>query len=110
MANIELIRGDDTDIGVIITDDTAPIAPERISRVDLHAKAQGKIALRLSSTDGSIELGDGELVLHFDRYMTAGATWQQAAYDLQAIIDDKVKTVLRGTITLTHDITEVALD
>ncbi len=72
MANIDLIRGDDTDIGVIITDDTAPIAPERINRVDLHAKAQGKIALRLSSTDGSIELGDGELVLHFDRHMTAG--------------------------------------
>lgn len=110
MANIDLIRGDDTDIAVIITDDSTPLTLDRISRVDLHAKAQGKIALRLSSTDGSIEMADGELVLHFDRHLTAGATWQQAAYDLQAVIDGKVKTVLRGSITLTHDITEVALD
>lgn len=110
MANIDLIRGDDSDIIVTLIVGDTPLDIERISRADLHAKAQGKIVLRLSSTDGSIEMTDSELVLHFDRQTTTGATWQQAAYDLQAIIDDKVKTVLRGTITLTHDITEVALD
>lgn len=109
MTTINLIRGDDTDIHVTLITGGELSAP-LISRADLHAKAHGKRILALSSTDGGISITDEGLVLHFDRTTTQGATWQQAEYDLQLLISDKVQTVLRGTIMLTHDITEVQLE
>lgn len=48
----------------------------------------------------------GELLLQFSHSLTEQAEWTRAIYDLQATDEDgKVKTLLRGTIELTHDIT-----
>lgn len=110
MSTIHLIRGDDTDIIVTLLLDDAPFDLSQIARLDLHAKAQGKIVIDLSTANGGIEIVGSEIVLHFDRALTVGKHWQQASYDLQAVIGTKVQTVLRGTIQLTADITEVQLE
>ena len=107
---MKLIRGDDTDITVTLLQDDAPFDLSQIARIDLHAKAQGRIVIKLSTTDNSIEIVGGEIVLHFDRELTLSAMWRQADYDMQIVIGTKVQTVLSGTIELVHDITEVQLE
>lgn len=107
---MKLIRGDDTDITVTLLQDDAPFDLSQIARIDLHAKAQGRTVIKLSTTDNSIEIVGGEIVLHFDRELTHGAMWRQADYDMQIVIGTKVQTVLSGTIELVHDITEVQLE
>lgn len=106
MSTIRLIRGDDTDVMIRLQQDNAPYDLSQITRIDLHAKANGKPVIVLSTTDGSIEIAE-QIVLHIDRAMTLGAMWQQAKYDLQLTIGTKVQTVLFGVIELVHDITEV---
>lgn len=110
MSTIRLIRGDDTDVMVSLLQDDALFDLSQVSRIDLHAKAQGRVMINLSTTSNSIEIVDNEIVLHFDRATTLGASWRNANYDLQVIIGTKVQTVLSGVIELTHDITEVTLD
>ena len=107
---MKIIRGDDTDITVTLLQDNAPFDLTQIARIDLHAKTQSRIVIQLSTTDNSIEIVDGEIVLHFDRARTRGALWRQAVYDMQVVIGTKVQTVLSGTIELMHDITEVQLE
>ena len=107
---MKLIRGDDTDITVTLLQDDAPFDLSQIARIDLHAKDRSRIVIQLSTTDNSIEIVGGEIVLHFDRALTCGALWRQAAYDMQIVIGTKVQTVLSGTIELVHDITEVQLE
>ena len=107
---MKLIRGDDTDITVTLLQDDAPFDLSQITRIDLHAKDQSRVVIQLSTTDNSIEIVGCQIVLHFDRALTHGALWRQAAYDMQIVIGAKVQTVLSGTIELVHDITEVQLE
>lgn len=110
MSTIRLIRGDDTDVMVSLVQDNTPFDLSQITRIDLHAKTQGRIVIDLSTTNSSIEIADDEIVLHFDRVLTVGASWRKADYDLQVVASAKVQTVLSGQIELVHDIMEVTLE
>lgn len=95
------------DVAITLTQGGEPFDLSAVSRIDLHAKAQGKIVLKLSSVDGSIEVVQGKIILHISHALTAGEKWSIAEYDMQLINNGRVQTVLQGSINMTHDITEV---
>lgn len=113
---ISLMRGDD-EVRLVRLQQratsgcTQPFDLSRYQRFDLHAKDEetDEIVLKLSSDNGEIstrEASAGELLLQFSHSLTEQAEWTRAIYDLQATDEDgKVKTLLLGTIELTHDIT-----
>lgn len=106
--NLKIIRADDTAIRLKLTQNNEPYSLDGVERVDLHAKAKGKLVLQLSSTDDTILVQGNEIVLNFTHAKTAKARWQYADYDVQIVRNGKVKTILFGEIELQHDMTEVS--
>lgn len=114
--NIELMRGDDEVRLVRLkrrtkTGELLPFDLCRYQRFSLHARDTDseELVVQLESDNQAITLQsavEGELLLHFAHATTENAEWGTADYDLQAVDEDgKIKTLLRGTIRLTHDIT-----
>ncbi len=108
--NIRLKRGDDNGQPVeLYGADGKSFDLAAVKRIDLHANAVGKPALKLSTTDGSIKVTDkkrGRFLLHFPHELTQNAKWQRAEYDLQLVfVGDLVHTVLEGNIYLGGDVT-----
>lgn len=112
-ANLKIQRGDDENRLIEFTqDDGSPFNLSDVARVDLHAATRSGVVLRLSTEDGSIQLLDegvnGQMLLRFSHEMTQAETWTQAEYDLQLqFTNGTIKTVLKGNITLIHDVTVV---
>ena len=77
-----------------------------IQRIDLHAVAKSEKVFSLSTTDKTIQIVDEGILLDFTHNLTKDAEWKTADYDLQITFkDNRIKTILRGTIELTHDFT-----
>lgn len=112
-ANLKIQRGDDESRLIEFTqDDGSPFDLSDVARADLHAETRSGVVLRLSTQDGSIQLIDdganGQILLRFTHEMTQAETWTQAEYDLQLQFKDgSIKTVLKGNLTLIHDVTVV---
>ena len=107
--NLNLYRGDDRDITLSVSDSKGAIdlsSYQARCQVRDSTRNNGKVLLTLSSDDGSITVADNQLVLHVTHVDTATATWRQATYDVQLTDPQgKVKTIVRGQITLEHDVT-----
>ena len=105
--DIELYRGDDEQYVLSLVNDEGVISLDNV-RFDLHAVANQKIVLELSTENNLITVEKGEVTLHFNHNLTEQADWRVAKYDLQMTDAlGKVKTVLVGKIMLTADITKI---
>ena len=110
---IELYRGDDEECTVRVFEKQndngiKPYDLSNVARLDLYAVSNNEPVLRLSSTTGDIDILDakgGVILVKFRHDVTQGASWNNAAYDLQTISNSgKVKTVVKnGTIILKKD-------
>ncbi|MFZ7239810.1 hypothetical protein ACLSZW_01985 [Avibacterium avium] len=105
--DLALYRGDDTTIKVAFTTDEGDFIIEGgVLEMEIRPKHSGT-SVRLSSVEGGISLLNANTaVLHFSHAFTQNWTWKKADYDLQLTKDDTVKTLVRGQILLTHDITK----
>lgn len=111
-----LYRGDDTAQLFSLTQDGTPYDTSQIARLDLHAvadvpsfggKSKPEKVLNLSSDDNIQVISKGKILVNFSHDLTADATWTRANFDLQATLTDgRIKTLVQGTITLTHDTTQ----
>lgn len=116
MSKIKLKRGDDESLLVEVqaeqNDGTLlPFDLSHTARADLHAKANGKVVLQLSTENNSIQWQNrerGQLFLDISHELTENADWLTADYDLQLIDQhSKRKTVLSGRIELSPDVTKI---
>lgn len=104
---LEIVRGDDVSFRLKFqTQDGEPLSLAG-ARFDLHAKADGQTVLSLSTEDNTIHFDESGIILEFAHQATANATWTQAEYDLQCLINGKRKTLLGGKLKLIKDITEI---
>ncbi|MFZ7188081.1 hypothetical protein ACLSY8_09160 [Avibacterium avium] len=104
--NLEIYRGDDTTFCLRLTQGKQPFDAIGASFA-LQIKPTNGEGVRLSSEDGQIALFNAStLLLHFSHQLTQDWMFREARYDLQMTKEGKVKTLLRGKILLTHDITK----
>lgn len=106
---LELIRGDDHSIRLLVLNPDKTPVDLSSAEFDLHAKTDDSDnpVIQLSTSDGTIETASGRIVLHFAHDTTKDADWESANYDLQMRKDGKRKTILQGKIKLIHDYTRV---
>lgn len=98
-----LYRGDDEAFLVKVKGD---IDLNDVERIDLHARFEKKVGLKLSTTDGTIKIIDGAILLDFASHTHENAEWKKAPYDLQLTFKSgRVRTIMTGHIELTHDYT-----
>lgn len=102
---IEIYRGDDTEIGIAVFDGDAPLDVSA-GRLDMAIAPKVGEPARLSTEDGSIEAIGNAVLLHFTHELTRDWAFKKADYDLQYTEPDgTVRTLLRGEVVVTHDIT-----
>lgn len=103
--DLSLYRGDDTIIKVTFTTQAGEF-PIGDSLIEMEISPNQGQSIRLSSDNGLItKLDTNSILLHFDHALTQNLTWKKADYDLQITQKGKVKTLMRGKVFLTHDIT-----
>ncbi|MFU2088937.1 hypothetical protein [Avibacterium avium] len=105
--DLSIYRGDDTAFTIAFTTDEGDFIIEGgVLEMEIRPKHIGT-SVRLSSVEGGISLLNANTaVLHFSHAFTQNWTWKKADYDLQLTKNDTVKTLVRGQILLTHDITK----
>lgn len=103
--DLSLYRGDDTTIKVAFTTNEGDFLLGD-GLLEMEIRPQIGQGVRLSSADGGIALFNANTVLlNFTHNLTQNWSWKKADYDLQLTKDGKVKTLMRGKVYLTHDIT-----
>ena len=109
--DFDLYQGDDEDIvfEIFEVDETQKTENEYdVSSLpfDLWLKPDKGSVIQFSSTTGELDVVDNMVTIKFRNKHTAKAKWRIAEYDLQTVINDKIKTLVKGTITLEPDITK----
>lgn len=106
---LEFVRGDDRSFRLLVLNPDSTPADLSHTTFDLHARLddQAEPVIQLYSQNGSIEVADGRIVLHFAHELTRDAEWETADYDLQMRKAGKRRTILQGKIKLIHDKTRV---
>lgn len=109
---IKIKRGDDESRLITLkTQSGSAFDLSEVKRVDLHAIAEGKQVLELSTTNQLIEVLDaekGEMLIQIPHHLTQDENWKLAAYDLQLTFkNERIRTVLEGQMQLITDVTRV---
>lgn len=109
--DFDLYQGDDEDVVFEIfevdeTEKTENAYDVSALPFDMWLKPDKGSVIQLSSTTGELEVVNNMVIVKFRNKHTAKAKWLTAEYDLQTFINDKIKTLVRGTITLEPDITK----
>lgn len=100
--NIKIYRGDDEAILVSVTG----VDLQEVAQVDLHAVADKKAVLKLSTLDDTISITDEGILLDFKHETHKDVEVKKADYDLQLTFKSgRIKTILLGVIEFTHDFT-----
>ena len=111
---ITLQRGDDESVLIkVLYPDKQRVNLSDVRRVDLHVRVDTKRVIARSSEDGIdvTEKHKGELLINFPHELTQEAAWYRGEYDLQLTFNSgRVKTILRGEVHLTRDVTVVPGD
>ncbi|MFZ7109582.1 hypothetical protein ACLSZW_05370 [Avibacterium avium] len=103
--DFELYRGDDTLFKLSFAQGEQPYLIEG-GELTMDIVPMGGKIVRMSAQDNSIiVLDESHILLNFYHDLTKDWTWKKADYDLQLTKDGKVKTLMRGKMHLTHDIT-----
>ncbi len=110
--DLELMRGDDREIRLTVSDGSG--APMDLTgaaiRLQMRAKkADDPLLAELSTADGSIEVSDpasGAAVLKFTSSVTESWGFSAAIYDCEFEFPGGIKkTLLAGKVTVTADVT-----
>lgn len=108
--DFDLYQGDDEDIvfEIFEVDDEKNEAEYDVASLpfDMWVKPDKGSVIQLSATNGDLELVNNMVIVKFRNKHTAKAKWSTAEYDLQTFINNKIKTLVKGTITLEPDITK----
>lgn len=109
--DFDLYQGDDEDIvfEIFEVDEAEKTETEyEVSSLpfDMWVKPEKGSVIQLSSSTGELELVGNMVIVKFRNKHTAKAKWLTAEYDLQTFINDKIKTLVKGTITLEPDVTK----
>lgn len=107
--DLKFVRGDDRAFRLLVHNPDGTPADLTGARLDLHARIDEADApvLQLSSENGSIEIAQHRIVLHFTHDATQSAEWETARYDLQLQQAGKRRTILSGKIKLIPDQTRI---
>lgn len=108
MENVNIIdfsiyRGDDEQVTFENVGEGIDLTRAKIA---LWALPRRGSALKLSTADGTISTTNNKITLHLSHELTKNLKWETAEYDLQIYLNGKYKTVIKGTITLEHDVTK----
>ncbi|MBV7434462.1 hypothetical protein KRX19_05415 [Cardiobacteriaceae bacterium TAE3-ERU3] len=101
--SINLYRGDDTQIQFVIHGDIVLTG----AQLDMHIKANDSDdVIELSTTSGTITIDDATTcTATIAHAVTKDKQWRNGLYDLQMTKDGKITTLVRGSVSLQHDIT-----
>ncbi|MFZ7141541.1 hypothetical protein ACLSY0_00035 [Avibacterium avium] len=104
--NLDIYRGDDTAFQITFNGEDAPFSVSGGEFAMQIKPTNGEGAL-LTSLDGTIsQLDENSVIITFSHALTKDWSFREAKYDLQMTKNGKVKTLCRGKILLTHDITK----
>lgn len=104
-----LMRGDTVNKLLRFKKKGVPVNLANVKRIDMHVRFEDKLQINLSTLDSTIIVlneAQGEVVLRFSPELTTKKKFKLGVYDVQFIHKNKaVKTVLRGSFILDHDVT-----
>ncbi|MFZ7222740.1 hypothetical protein [Avibacterium avium] len=104
--NLDIYRGDDTEFQITFNTEDAPFSVAG-GEFAMQIKPTNGEGVLLTSLDGAISLLDEHrVIIAFSHALTRDWGFREAKYDLQMTKEGKVKTLCRGKILLTHDITK----
>lgn len=93
----EILPPDDSEISVDLS----------AYQFDMWVKPDKGATLKYSTKDGSIKVHNNTLNLRISSQDTWSSKWTQASYDVQMIdAEGFYTTIVEGTITLNHDVTQ----
>jgi len=112
--NIELIRGDDEDIDVVVSDSNG----EAVDLEDVEIRFtvredfdDEEAVIELSSEDDAITIVDpeaGTFIIHIATEITSELEIRNYVYDIEVVIDGKKKTIASGVVSVYADVTREA--
>lgn len=105
--NFDIYRGDDSMYTLSFSFDDGSPAQLTGTRLVMDIVRNKKVVTTLSTDAGNGVriISPNEVLVTFSHALTKDWGWTKAVYDLQVERDGFVRTVLRGGINLTHDIT-----
>lgn len=103
--DLEIYRGDDKTVTVVFTTNNDEPYLLTDGSLEMAIVADEIEQARLTSANGDITFTENTASLHFPHALTKDWEFNVGTYDLQFTLNGIVRTLMRGRILLTYDVT-----